>query len=201
MPAADTLRFPATYATALPALDPSRWEQDYARYQRFLTPEIKRTQQGLSFTGNDGVRTWWCQPSANPHAQLDTTTRIQDPARLLGHWRSVANRRVMHIDSFSVKDQKFYRSAVVREQPGNVRLQVTDQKFSFDVDLPKPQHKASKYTLVSQRYLLMKGAVTQVGLDAQGRLLLHTCAVTERQIPGRYLTYQTIIWQTILAKD
>lgn len=196
----DTLRFPATYATALPTPDPAKWEQDYARYQRFLTPQIRRTQQGLSFAANDGVKIWWCQPSASPHAQLDTTTRIQDPARLLGSWRSVVNRQVTHIDSFSIKDQKFYRSAAVQDIPGTVALQFTDQKFTFDTEAPKPQHLAKKYTLVNQRYLLVQGAVSQIGIDAQGQLILHTCAVTERQIPGRYLTYQTVISQAVLAR-
>jgi len=200
VPAVDTLRFSATYATALPTLDPARWEQDYARYQRFLTPQINRTQQGLSFIVN-GVHIWRCQPSASPHAQLDTTTRIQDPARLLGTWRSVVNRVVTHIDSFSVKDQKFYRRAAVFNRPDNLTLQMTEQKFVLDSDAPKNQHLAKKYALVNQRYLLVQGAVSQVGLDAAGRLILHSCAVTERKVPGRYLTYQTVIWQAVLAKN
>lgn len=144
-PAADTVRFPATYATALPTLNPAQWEQDYSRYQRFLTPQIRRTQMGISYAV-DGVQIWRCQPSASPHAQLDTTTRVQDPARLLGSWHSVANRIITHIDSFSVRDQKFYRSARVLDRPDHLTLQVTDQKFTLDSDAPKNQH-LSKSTL------------------------------------------------------
>lgn len=202
----DTSLFVATYATVLPTPTPEQWEQDYNQYTRFLTPEIKRTQMGLSFIGDDGIRTWRCQPSASPHAQLDTTMRIQDSTRLVGTWHSVVNRFVTHIDSFSVKDQKFYRSAIVHDQPTTtITLQMTEQKFTMDADKPK-QHLSKKYALINQRYLLLYGAskaggaISQVGIDAAGRLILHNCAVTERQIQGRYLTYQTIIWQSILTK-
>lgn len=201
----DTDLFAATYATALPTPTPQQWEQDYNRYNRFLTPEIKRTQMGLSFVGADGIRTWQCRPSASPHAQLDTMMRVQDATRLVGSWRSVVNRFVTHIDSFSVKDQKFYRSAVIHDQPTTIALQITDQKFMLNADTPK-QHLNRKYALINQRYLLLYGAskaggaISQVGIDAEGRLIIHNCAVTERQIQGRYLTYQTIIWQSILTK-
>lgn len=204
---ADTTSFPVTYATSLPTPTPDQWEKDYERYNRFLTPEIKRTQAGLSFAVN-GVQTWWCQPSASPHAQLDITTRIQDPARVMGNWRSVANRIITHIDSFSVKDQKFYRSATVRAQPAAIALQITDQKFSLSVaGAPKQPQLTKKYALVNQRYLVLYGAaklnsaISQVGIDAEGHLILHNCTVVERKIPGRYLTYQTTIWQTILARN
>jgi hypothetical protein len=198
--APDTTSFPATYATALPSLRPEQWEKDYARYQKFLTPQINRTQIGMSFLV-DGVHIWRCQPSASPHAQLDTTTRIQDPARLMGAWHSVVNRVVTHIDSFSVKDQKFYRRASVFNRPDNLALQMTAQKFTMASDAPKGQRLTKKYALVNQRYLLVQGAVSQIGLDAAGRLILHNAAVTERKVPGQYLTYQTVVWQAILAKD
>ncbi|UOG76206.1 hypothetical protein MTX78_06310 [Hymenobacter tibetensis] len=203
----DTLRFPATYATALPTLTPlDQWEKDYNRYERFLTPNIRRTQQGLSFAKN-GVKTWWVANSASPHAQLDTTTRITNPDRLLGNWRTVANRVVVHIDSFSVADQKMYRSAIVHELPGTVALTVTNQKFSLQTDEPKANRLNRNYALIQQRYLLLYGAsraagsVAQIGMDQEGRLLLHTCGVTERKVPGRYLTYQTIIRQSILTRQ
>lgn len=200
--APDTSRFGPNYATALPTSTPEQWEQDYTRYARFLTPEIRRTQAGLSLT-HGGVQTWWCQPSASPHAQLDTTTRIDDAARLQGNWQSVANRLVVHIDSFSVTEQKFYRSVKVQELPGAMTLQISAQKLSLQATQPKPEKLTRNYALISQRYLLLygmsraAGAIAQVGLDAEGRLILHQCAVTERKIPGRYLTYQTAIRQSI----
>jgi len=202
----DTVRFSVNYATALPSLAPAQWEKDYARYTRFLTPEIRRTQVGLSFT-KDQVHTWWCQPSANPHAQLDTLTRVKDPAKLLGNWRNLVNRTVTHIDSFSVADQKFYRSASAHNLPNDVRLNMTEQKISLQTLTPKPEQLNSKYELVNQRYLLLyknakaRGAVAQVGLDSAGHLLLHHCSVTERKVPGKYLTYQTVIRQSIFARE
>lgn len=204
--AADTARFPAMYATKLPTPTPEQWEKDYGRYERFVTPEIKKTQQGLSFV-KDGVQTWWVANSARPHAQLDTATRITDAARLPGNWRSIANRVVVHIDSFSIADQKFYRKATVHELPGVVTLGVTDQKFSLLTDEPKAKRLTRNYSLLQQRYLLLygaskaAGAVAQVGLDTEDRLLLHNCSVTERKIPGRYLTYQTVIRQSIFTRQ
>ena len=204
-PASDTTRFNPYYATALPTLTPAKWEQDYARYARFLTPEIRRTQAGLSFS-HEGVHTWWCQPSASPHAQLDTATRITNPAHLLGTWRSVANRLIVHIDSFSVADQQFYRSVAVRELPGVLLLQADAQKIRLQATQPKPEKFTRSYALINQRYLLLygasraNGAVAQVGVDAAGRLILHQCAVTERKVSGRYLTYQTAIRQSIYSR-
>ncbi|MBG8552117.1 hypothetical protein [Hymenobacter guriensis] len=189
----------------MPTPTPERWEQDYGRYERFLRPEIKKTQQGLSFV-KDGVHTWWVANSARPHAQLDTTTRIADATRLPGNWRSLANRVVVHIDSFSVAEQKFYRKATVHDLPGTVTLNITNQKFSLQADEPKAKRLTRNYALVGQRYLLLFGAlraagsVAQVGLDTEGRLVLHTCSVTERKVPGRYLTYQTVLHQSIFTR-
>lgn len=205
MAAADTTRFPATYATALPTLAPEQWEKDYSRYERLLTPELRKTQQGLSFR-KDGVQIWWVSNSARPHAQLDTATRVTDAGRLPGNWRSVANRVVVHIDSFSVADQKFYRTATVHDLPATLTLDITGQKLSLQSNEPRAKRLTRNYALLQQRYLLLYGAsraagsVAQVGLDAEGRLILHNCAVTERKFPGRYLTYQTVVQQSIFTR-
>ena len=82
-------------------------------------------------------------------------------------------------------------------------LQISAQKLSLQTTQPKPEKLTRNYALISQRYLLLygmsraAGAIAQVGLDAEGRLILHPCAVTERKIPGRYLTYQTAMRQSI----
>lgn len=202
---ADTIRFPATYATALPSLTPEQWEKDYSRYERLLTPELRKTQQGLSFR-KDGVQIWWVGNSARPHAQLDTTTRVADASQLPGIWRSVVNRVVVHIDSFSVADQKFYRTATVHDLPGTLTLDITEQKLSLQSNEPKAKRLTRNYALLQQRHLLLYGAsrtagsVAQVGLDAEGRLIMHNCAVTERKLPGRYLTYQTTLRQSIFTR-
>ncbi|RTQ46268.1 hypothetical protein EJV47_22330 [Hymenobacter gummosus] len=206
---ADTVRFPVRYCTALPSLQMTQWDDDYSRYQRWLTPEIRKTQMGMSYQ-REGVQTWWCRPSASPHAQLDTATVVRDAGKLQGNWRVVANRVITHLDSVSFTDKRIYRTARLRpnEEPGT--LQITDQKFSL-TDTghagKKPKTRTSNYELINQRYLLLYrgskagGAVSQVGLDAAGRLVLHNCGVEERKVNGRYIVYQTVINQVIFERQ
>ncbi len=205
----DTTTFAVNYATALPRPVFEYWEQDYAKYERFMTPEIKRTQMGLSFV-LDGVSTWRCLPSATPHAQLDTLTRILDPKALEGRWESVVCRSVVHRDSAVLKEQRFYRSA--RLVPKDERIFLTFSEGRITVmgqhgkspDLDKILRK--KYTVVSGRYLLAYGGtkaggiVYHVGIDPSDRLILQSCIVTERKIRGQYLTYETVLLQNICKR-
>lgn len=205
--AVDTSRFPAVYATALPPLLPAtQWEQAYATYERLLTPTLRRTQVGLGYVRPDGVRVWTVQPSARPHAQLDTALRVADPRRLLGQWHGVAHRLVVHRDSFRVADQRFYRSARAVDIPATVNAEFTDKKFKLLAQpgpVAGPQTLQRSYELVSQRYLLLHGllksggGVMQAGIDTQGHLVVHYCTVQERRLPGHYLTYETTIRQMI----
>jgi hypothetical protein len=159
----------------------------------------------MSFV-REGVQVWWCQNSAIPHAQLDTTMRVSHPDQLLGEWRNLRHRVITHIDSFAVADQKFYRSAAVVELPTDLALSILPQKLTLHSNTPKPQRITRNYSLINQRYLLFSGAlkagggIAQVGMDTDGRLILHNCSVTERKIPGRYLTYQTVIRQSIYTR-
>lgn len=200
----DTVQWPATYATALPRTTYPEWETDYGRYERFITKEIARTQQGLSFV-HDGVHRWWVPNSARPHAQLDTMTRITDPAQLLGTWRSVLTRVVIHRDSGVVKERKAYRS--VRIIPASVEATMTfaEGKVSFttrDLQTGKMDETGrKKYALINGRFLLIKGAVSQVGIDGQGRLVVHSSAVMERKVPGSYVTYEAQVTQTVLERQ
>lgn len=206
----DTAAFPVAYCTALPRLEFGEWEKDYAKYERFLTPEIRRTQMGLSFRRGN-VQTWWCQPSASPHAQLDTLTRLTQPRQLEGHWKSVLSRTIVHRDSAVISEQKFYRSAHLRPNNEQAEATLADGHLTLlgrhgaTDALEKIGRK--KYVVVSGRYLLVYGlskgggAVTQVGIDPAGRLLLHNCRVTERQVRGQYLTYETVLDQTIFERQ
>lgn len=205
--AADTSRYGVYYATALPRLQPATaWEHDYAAYERLLTPALRRTQVGLGYVRPDGVRVWGVQPSARPHAQLDTALRVADPRRLLGQWHGVAHRLVVHRDSFRVADQRFYRSARAVDIPAAVNAEFTDKKFKLLAQpgqVAGPQTQQRNYELVSQRYLLLHGllksggGIMQAGIDAQGQLVVHYCTVQERRLPGQYLTYETTIRQMI----
>ncbi|OON68829.1 hypothetical protein B0919_11660 [Hymenobacter sp. CRA2] len=206
----DTTAFPVGYCTALPRPSFEQWDADFGRYERWLTPELRKTQMGMGFQ-REGVHTWFCQPSANPHAQLDTATVIRNATQLQGNWRAVVTRRVTHIDSVSFAEKRIYRSATMQPSANPYTLLLTDRKLRL-TEINAGSGKAGKahnsnYELVNQRYLLTYGlaksggAVSQVGLDTAGRLVMHTCAVTERKIPGRYQVYQTIISQTILERQ
>jgi hypothetical protein len=204
---ADTSQFPLTYCFALPTITPAeQWEKDYARYQRLLPPEIKPTQVSLEFMAPNGVKTWWCANSASPHAQLDTATRIADPQRLVGEWHSVANRLVTHIDSFSIADQKFYRSAVAHDIPGAATLTFSGNTLEVTPASMRKKRAHKNYVLLNQRYLLLYGTaksggtVSLVGLDPVGRLVMHASSVTERRVRGQYLTYQTTVRQLICER-
>lgn len=203
---------PLTYCTALPRADVAHWDEDYARYTHFLTPEIRRTQMGIG-TVKDGVHYWYCRPAATAHAQLDTLTRITDPQLLQGHWRSVLMRTIVHTDSASLAVKQIHRNVQLLSKPeadnGQNELLVADghvTQLMAPAGAPLKKEGRRKYELVSGRYLLLyglskaAGGVCQVGLDAQGRLILHTYGVTERKIPGQYITYRTVLSQIIYER-
>lgn len=204
---ADTSRFPLDYCIALPAIIPAeQWEKDYARYQRLVPSEIRKTQEGLEFMALNGVTTWWCPNSASPYAQLDTATRIADAQRLVGEWHGVANRLITHIDSFSIADQKFYRSTVAQDTPGPFSIRFTGSKLEMKPASLRRNRAHSNYVLLNQRYLLLYGMaksggnVSLVGLDPAGRLLFHTSTVVERKVRGQFITYQTVTRQLICER-
>ena len=199
-----------TYCTVLPRLEFGEWEEDYAKYDRFLTPEIRHTQLVISYM-HGNVHTWWCQPSASPHAQLDTLTRLTNPMQLEGHWKSVLSRTIVHRDSAVFSEKRFYRSVQLKPSNKQAEAMLADGRFTLlarhgpTAALEKIGRK--KYAVVSGRYLLVYGfnkaggAVTQVGIDPSGRMLLHSCAVTERKVRGQYLTYETVLNQTIFERQ
>ena len=201
---ADTTQWPATYATALPTLVFYDWEKDFGRYERFVTKEIARTQQSLGFV-HEGVSTWWVANSARPHAQLDTATRIADPAQITGTWRSILTRTVIHRDSAALKEEKFYRSTRILPAMVQAEMTFSDGKVSYsirDLKTDKAERVSrKKYALINGRFLLIKCAVSQVGIDARGRLVLHASTVTERKINGRYLTYEARVTQTVFERQ
>ena len=204
---ADTSLFPLTYCISLPAITPAeQWEKDYARYQQLVPPEIRKTQEGLEFMALNGVSTWWCSNSASPYAQLDTTTRIADAQQLVGEWHGVANRLITHTDSFSIADQKFYRSAVAKDTPGPVSLRFSANKLEIKPAALRKNRGHKNYVLLNQRYLLFyglaksSGNVSLVGLDPAGRLLFHTSTVIERKVRGQFITYQTVVRQLICER-
>ncbi len=205
---ADTSQFSLTYCLALPTIaSAEQWEQDGARYRRLLPPEIRKTQEGFDFVAPNGVNTWWCANSASPYAQLDTTTRIADAQRLVGGWHGLANRLITCTDSFSIADQKFYRSVVAKDTPGPVTLRFAAGKLAIKPASLRKNRGHKKYVLLNQRYLLFyglaksRGNVSLVGLDPAGRLLFHTSTVIERKVRGQFISYQTVVRQLICERD
>lgn len=208
---ADTGQFPLRYCTVLPRPDIAHWDADYAAYARLATPEIRRTQMGLRFVNRDGVQLWTIRPAATAPPQLDTLTRLTDPARAQGHWRSVLGRVVLYCDSVVVSEKRIYRSVQpLGQTPAPAELTLADGRLrvtsSDKPGEPPRQQLNKKYAIVNGRYLLVYGlarssaGISQIGLDPQGRLLLYSYAVTERKLPGHYLTYQTVVSQTIFER-
>lgn len=206
-----TTDLPLEYANCFPATTLEQWDKDYELYHRFLTPEITRTQQGLSFTYN-GVQTWRCGPSALTHVQLDTSTRIADTSLIKGNWRITCNRRILFKDSFVYATAKFYRTAelVNNPQEEDLVLTLTDRKLALYGRTEKqPEFKRillKNYHITSQRYLLLYGqsranaAVSFIGMDKAGRLILNNHVVEERKKQGEYMVYQTYMTQLIFNK-
>jgi len=52
-------------------------------------------------------------------------------------------------------------------------------------------------------YGLLKasGAISQIGIDKEGHLIIHSYSVQERKIKGLYITYQSIVTQTIFKRQ
>jgi len=206
----ETIEFPTDYMTLLPTPTFELWDKDYNVFNRYLTQDIMRTQMGLSYD-NKGVQTWWCYPSARTHAQLDTATFIRDKNKVTGDWRIINQRRITHIDSASYSDNKINRSSKLDEQMNDdVYLSMADGKFKLyaktkgKTDFKRVGNK--NYDIESNRYLMLYGiakagaAISQIGLDKNGYLIINTSYVTERKIKEKYITYQATVTQMIFKR-
>ncbi|SEW49981.1 hypothetical protein [Chitinophaga arvensicola] len=78
-----SIRFPLDYKISRPRLEYPHWDNDFDIYYHFLTPAIRKTQASMSYTQN-GVITTMTPNSIIPHAQLDTTTTVDDPTKFIG---------------------------------------------------------------------------------------------------------------------
>lgn len=206
-----TITLPVDYAISLPRPDVAHWDSDYHSYGHFLTPVIKKTQMGMSYV-KDGIQVWMVVPSASPHAQLDTSMRITDPAQLIGTWRAVSSRRMYFQDSARYdKDEIVRKDPVVTEQnEDDVFLQISDKQLRLYAKEAGKQHfkreAGGRYTLEGGRYLLSYklakagGAVSQLGLDKEGRLVMHSAIVEERKVPGSYIVYIAAINQFVYER-
>jgi len=152
------------------------------------------------------------EPSARPHAEMDTSMRITDPTRLIGTWRVVSNRTIKFQDSAMLNGNGIFRNNTIQKQENgdDVFLQIEDKQFRLYAKAEGKKNfkrEASvHYVLESGRYLLLYklakagAAVSQVGIDKEGRLVMHAAIVEERKLPGNYIVYQAIISQSVYER-
>ncbi|SFO99241.1 hypothetical protein SAMN05428949_7093 [Chitinophaga sp. YR627] len=206
-----SITLPLDYAISLPRPDVAHWDSDYNVYGHFLTPVVKKTQMGMSYE-KDGVQIWMVVPSASPHAQLDTSMRIADPVQLIGTWRAVSRRRINFQDSARYDKDEIVRKhpVMTEENSDDVFLQISDKQLRLYAKEAGKQHfkreASGRYTLEGGRYLLSYklakagGAVSQVGIDKEGRLVMHSAIVEERKVPGSYIVYIAAINQLVYER-
>lgn len=207
----EMVEFPVDYCNLFPTTTFEQWDKDYNAFDRYLTRDIMQTQMGLSYSNND-VHIWWCVPSARTHVQLDTTTMITDNNKVVGNWRIACNRTITYEDSVVYADKKFYRtSKVIKDlKDDDVFLSMTADKFKLYAK-EKGQSSFKKiaiknYHIESKRYLMLYGfskagaAISFVGLDKEGRLIINSYYVQERKVKGVYVVYQATMSQMIFKK-
>ncbi len=206
-----TIDLPIDYAVLLPTPDTEKWDDDYHSYDHFATAAVRKTQMGMSYE-DKGVHVWWCVPSARPHAEMDTSMRITDPTQLIGTWRAMSSRTIKFQDSAMLDRNEILRNnTIVKQENGDdVFLQISDKQFRLYAKMEGKKdfkREASvRYALEGGRYLLLykiaKGgaAVSQVGIDKEGRLVMHSAIVEERKLPGYYIVYQAIISQSVYER-
>jgi hypothetical protein len=102
-------------------------------------------------------------------------------------------------------------SRLVRPQKGDdLFLRIDDKHFRlYAKDEGKNDFKREgnvRYALESGRYLLLykiaKGgaAVSQAGIDKEGRLIMHAAMVEIRKLPNNYVVYEAVISQTVYER-
>ncbi len=203
--------FPLDYAILQPTPTFEQWDNDYNAFNHFLTRDIMKTQIGLSWTDKTGEHFWWCQPSVRTHTQIDTTTMIADKKSIIGEWRIVCLRTVEFADSALYADKKIYRNSrlIDERKDDDVYLSVTEKKFLlYHKEKGKKKFKKlnRSYLIESQRYLMLynafksSAAVSFIGLDKEGNLIINAVSVLEKKIEGKYINYQSTIVQMILKR-
>jgi hypothetical protein len=207
----EKIEFSVDYAQLFPALSFEQWAKDYNKFEKYLTEDILQTQMGLSYYINN-VHVWWCVPSARTHVQLDTTTMISDNNQILGEWRAVCDRRLNFEDSVTFANKQIQRKSNIDfdNQDEDLYLSITSEKFKlFSRKKGKEnfQRIANRnYSIESKRYLMLYGlskagaAISFIGIDKQGQLIIDGFFVQERKVQGEYIVYQAKMSQMIFKR-
>lgn len=206
-----TKTFSITHCISLPTPTKGEWDNDYNRFQKYVSPAIGKTQAGLSYTYN-GVTTWTCIPSAMPHAQLDTATMITNERTLLGIWRAVTHRSIRFVDSASQQENSIYRSDTLLNDMSkdDVFAVFADRHFKLIVkEEGSKKYKnfvSAQYQVENGRYLMLyklfksASGISQIGIDKDGHLIINYAAVIENKKMNNYITYIAVINQFIFER-
>ncbi|MBT6438569.1 MAG: hypothetical protein HOK72_02615 [Flavobacteriales bacterium] len=206
----NAIDFPLDYANSFPTPTFEQWDKDYNTFDRFLTKKIMKTQMGMSYIV-DSVRIWWCMPSARVHSQLDTTTMINNAHKIVGDWRTVCSRRVSYKDSAAYSDSIIYRdSELISKNEDDIVLVITNDKFKlfnkkkgnkkFKIAVSRNWHIENRRYLMLYKSSLVTSAISFIGIDEEGRLILNSYYVQERKRPNKYIVYQATMTQSIFEK-
>lgn len=207
-----TVNFPLDYKISRPRLEYGNWDTDFDVYYNFLTPTIRKTQASLSYTDN-GVVSTMTPNSIIPHAQLDTTTMVDDPKKFIGTWRMIKFRSIKYNDSVYLPTKTYYRlSDTLLDDRSNDEAfaVISDDNFKlYAKETGKTNFKkvsSAKYRIENRRFILMyklakaSGGVSQIGIDERGYLILNYPRVIENVKKGEYFSYYAVIEQYIFEK-
>jgi len=207
-----TVNFPLGYKISRPRLEYGSWDKDFDVYYNFLTPTIRKTQAYLSYTDKDVVSTV-TPNSIIPHAQLDTTTMVDDPRKFIGTWRMIKFRSIRFNDSVDIPAKTYYRlpDILLDDKSNDDGFGViSDNNFKLYVkEIGKKDFKkvaSGKYRIENKRFMLLykfakaSGGVSQIGIDERGYLILNYPRVIENVKKGEYFSYYAVIEQYIFEK-
>lgn len=207
-----TNKFPLDYKISRPRLEYLNWDKDYDVYYKFLTPAIRKTQSSFSYN-DKGVTVSVIPNAIMTHSQLDTTTVVNDPTKIIGTWRMIKFRSIRFNDSVYLPTKTYYRlsDTLLDDKSNDEAFAVfTDNNFKlYAKEQGKTDYKkmmSAKYKFENSRYMMVyklvkaSGGVSQYGIDEKGFLILNYPKVIENVKKGEYFSYYSIIEQYIFQK-
>ena len=207
-----SVNFSLDYKISRPRLEYSSWDRDFDVYYYFLTPAIRKTQASLSYT-DKAVITTVTPNSIIPHAQLDTSTMVDDAKKFIGTWRMIKFRSIRFNDSVYIPTKTYYRlpDILLEDKSKDEAFAViSDNRFKlYAKEIGKANFKkmmSAKYQIENSRFILMYklaksgGGVSQIGIDEKKYMILNYPKVVENVKKGEYFSYYTIIEQYIFEK-
>lgn len=207
-----SIDFPLDYKIARPRLEYPHWDDDFDVYYNFLTPTLRKTQMAMSYNQN-GVVSSITANSIIPHAQLDTATIVDDPAKFIGTWRMIKFRSIRFNDSVDIPTLKYYRltdTLLADRSDDEAFAVISDNNFRlYAKEAGKTAFKrmtSAKYKIENRRFIMIYklakagGGVSQIGMDEKGYLIMNYPKVVEETKKGVYFSYYAVIDQYIFEK-